>query len=92
MWCLVRVLLRFYALTYGSGAVLSAPRRAGCVGPGGSCGGASSRFGTWVGRGAFCIATGPGGSSGLCDFGFAQKPDQAGDGFGRFGLGWLVHV
>ena len=49
LWCLIRVLLRFFAATCGSGAVLSASRRAGCAGPGGRpCGGASSRFhGQW---------------------------------------------
>ena len=29
---------------------------------------------------------------GFVRFCFSQKPDQAGGGFGRFGLGWLVHV
>ena len=30
------------------------------------------------------------GWSGLCDFGFSQKPGGAGGGFGRFSLGWLA--
>ena len=54
--------------------------------PGGPCGGASFRFGTWVGRGdsGSCrgIFTGVGGSrlcgwSVLFGFGFSPKPDQA---------------
>ncbi len=31
LWCLIHVLVRFYAATRGSGAVPFAPRRAGCL-------------------------------------------------------------
>ena len=95
LWCLIRVLLRFFAATCGSGAVLSASRRAGCVGPGGPCGGASSRFGTWVKRGAVCIATGPSCAAGrVCAIlAFRRNPARpAAASGGLVWAGWLVHV
>ena len=101
MWCLIHVLVRFFASTCGSGAVPFAPRRAGCL--------VLARWSMWwgvvslrhMGR-ARCLRQPPwnfhGGWRvpavrlvGFVRFRFlAETRPGDGGGFGLFGLGWLV--